>query len=102
MRNTPRLASRAHRQVGTFRQLSPCSTVWCYVHVMKREPVGGRQASRTPLRRAEEPRALDHLARAHEAYDNHAWRDAYEAYRAADAAGSLAGENLDRLALAAC
>lgn len=70
--------------------------------MMKREPVGGRHASRTHLPGAAETRALDPLARAQEAYDNHAWRDAYEAYRAADAAGSLAGDNLDRLALAAC
>src|SRR5688572_30809097 len=81
--------SRA-RKVGTFRQLGSHSSVWCYVLVMKREPVG-RQASRTHLPGADEPRALDQLARAHEAYANHAWRDAYEAYRAADAADSLAG-----------
>lgn len=48
-----------------------------------------------------EPRPVDHLSRAREACDHKAWRDAHEAYLAADAAMPLAGDDLDRLALAA-
>ena len=48
-----------------------------------------------------ESRPVDHLARAREACDNRAWRDAHEAYLAADAAAPLAGDDLDRLALSA-
>jgi ATP/maltotriose-dependent transcriptional regulator MalT len=46
--------------------------------------------------------AQGHLERAREACRVNAWRDAYDAYREADTAGSLAGDDLDRLALAAC
>ena len=69
---------------------------------MKQEPVGGRQKSRTPSTGTKEPRALDHLARGREAIGNNAWRDAYEAYLAADAAAPLTGDDLDQAAVAAC
>ena len=48
------------------------------------------------------PVAQGHLERAREASNSNAWRDAYDAYREADTAGSLTGDDLDRLALAAC
>jgi len=45
---------------------------------------------------------LDHLGRAREAFENHSWRDAHEAYLAADAAGEISGDDLDGLAITAC
>jgi ATP/maltotriose-dependent transcriptional regulator MalT len=47
-------------------------------------------------------RPLNQLERAREACETRAWRDAHDAYLAADAAAPLAGDDLDRLALAAC
>ncbi|HEX6396200.1 MAG TPA: LuxR C-terminal-related transcriptional regulator, partial [Steroidobacteraceae bacterium] len=45
---------------------------------------------------------VDFLARAREAFESHSWRDAYEAYLAADAAAGISGDDLDHLAIAAC
>jgi DNA-binding CsgD family transcriptional regulator len=47
-----------------------------------------------------EPRPVEHLSRAREAFQHNAWRDAYEAYLAADAAAPLSGDDLDGLAVA--
>jgi ATP/maltotriose-dependent transcriptional regulator MalT len=58
--------------------------------------------SRPASPNAREARPVNHLERARDAFDSRAWRDAHEAYRAADAAAPLAGDDLDRLALAAC
>ena len=70
---------------------------------MKQEPPRSEQ---TPRRRStdthEPPRPVDHLARARESCEHQAWRDAHEAYLAADALAPLAGDDLDGLALAAC
>ena len=51
---------------------------------------------------AQGSRPLDHVQRAREAFENNAWRDAHEAYLAADAAEAIGGDDLERLAVAAC
>ncbi len=68
---------------------------------MKREGSHSSHSSRIRAAEATEPRPLDHLQRARDAHGNHAWRDAYEAYLCADAAGELSAEDLDALALTA-
>jgi DNA-binding CsgD family transcriptional regulator len=69
---------------------------------MKQESGSPGQIARLVSPDPLEPRPVDHLERAREACDHKAWRDAHEAYLAADAAVPLAGDDLDRLALAAC
>jgi DNA-binding CsgD family transcriptional regulator len=69
---------------------------------MKQESGSAGQTTRLLSPDAREPRPVDHLARAREACDHNAWRDAHDAYLAADAAAPLTGDDLDRLALAAC
>ncbi len=69
---------------------------------MKQESGSPEQIARLRSLDPRESRPVDHLARAREACGHYAWRDAHEAYLAADAAMPLTGDDLDRLALAAC
>jgi ATP/maltotriose-dependent transcriptional regulator MalT len=69
---------------------------------MKQGGTSDRPASSAPVREASGSRPLDHVERAREAFENNAWRDAHEAYLAADATEALTGDDLERLAITAC
>ena len=69
---------------------------------MKHGRTDDRPDARAPGVPSADRGRVDHLARAREAFENHAWCDAHAAYLAADAAAGISGDDLDRLAIAAC
>jgi DNA-binding CsgD family transcriptional regulator len=69
---------------------------------MKHGGTRGQPAASAPALDAQGSRPLDHVQRAREAFENNAWRDAHEAYLAADAVEAIGGDDLERLAVAAC